>query len=198
MNRMPPGRSPSPNRLPPGNILLGMARVARGKRDGLAQFGSSKQSFLASLAPLVAFPLVGALLALTSGQPVGAAEELLATLCVLLVPPVVSFELARLWHRESQWLHFATAFNWCYWLVPLIAMALMLLLGLATAVGLPQQAAVVALMTCLGGYGLWLHWFLARHALQVSRLRAVLLVLAMNLAVGVLVLAPRLLVLKRG
>ena len=197
MNQRPP-RRPFLNPDKRGNIILGLAQVARGRREGLTQFGGTSQSFLASLAPLVAFPLVGALLALAGGHPLDALDELLATLCILLVPPVVSFELARLWRREGQWLHFATAFNWCYWLVPLLGTVLMFLLGVATAAGLPQRAAVVGMVLLLGGYGLWLHWFLARHALQVSGLRAALLVGAMNLAVAVLVLGPRLLVLSRG
>ena len=193
-----PLRPQRPNRGRQGNIIRGLAQVARGRREGLAQFGGTSQSFLASLAPPVAFPLVGALLALAGGHPLDALDELLATLCILLVPPVVSFELARLWQREALWLHFATAFNWCYWLVPLLGMALMFLLGLAVAAGLPQRGAVIGMVLLLGGYGLWLHWFLARHALQVSGVRAALLVVAMNLAVAVLVLGPRLLVLARG
>lgn len=195
---MPPGRPLLPKRGGQGNILLGMLRVARGKADGMAQFGGTRQSFLASLAPLVAFPLVGAMLVLAGGKPLDALGELLGTLCVLLVPPVLSYELARLWRREDQWLHFATAFNWCYWLVPLLGMLLMFVIGLLTSLGLPEQAGVMALVACLGGYGLWLHWFLARHGLQVSRLRAALLVVAINLAVAALILGPRLLVMNRG
>ena len=34
----------------------------------------------------------------------------------------------------------------------------------------------------LVGYGLWLHWFLARHGLGLSGLRAVVMVLGVNLA----------------
>ena len=166
--------------------------------EGLAEFGGSRQSFLASLAPLVAFPLVGALLVLAGGKPVDALSELLSTLCVLLVPPVVSLNWRACGAANAQWLHFATAFNWCYWLVPLIGMALMFVLSLAIAAGLPQQAGVVTLVVCVGGYGLWLHWFLARNGLQMSRLRAALLVVAMNLAVGLIVVGPRLLALKRG
>lgn len=198
MNRIPPRPPLLPNRGSQGNILLGMLRVARGKADGMAQFGGTRQSFLASLAPLVAFPLVGAMLVLAGGKPLDALGELLGTLCVLLVPPVVSYELARLWRRDDQWLHFATAFNWCYWLVPLLGMLLMIVISLLTAVGLPEQAGVMLLVASLGGYGLWLHWFLARNGLQVSRLRAALLVVAINLAVAVLVLGPRLLVMNRG
>ncbi len=44
--------------------MVGVWRVARGRADGLARFGATTQSFLASLAPLIAFPLAGALLVL--------------------------------------------------------------------------------------------------------------------------------------
>ncbi|HET8997061.1 MAG TPA: hypothetical protein VFN42_10390 [Acetobacteraceae bacterium] len=198
MTRIRPRPPLLPNRGSQGNILLGMLRVALGKADGMAQFGGTRHSFLASLAPLVAFPLVGALLVLAGGKPLDALGELLGTLCVLLVPPVVSFELARLWRREDQWLHFATAFNWCYWLVPLLGMLLMFVVGLLTAAGLPEQVGVMVMVACLGGYGLWLHWFLALHGLHVSRLRAALLVVAINLVVAALVLGPRLLLMNRG
>jgi hypothetical protein len=50
----------------------------------------------------------------------------------------------------------------------------------------------------LGGYGLWLHWFLARHGLQVSGPRAALLVAVVNLGTVLLVIGPRLLALERG
>lgn len=194
---MPP-RRPLSNRPPQGNILFGMLRVARGKPDGLAQFGGTKQSFLTSLAPLVAFPLVGSLLRAGRGDPQSAVVEFLAALCALLVPPVLSYELARAWRRESQWLHFATAFNWCFWLVQFLLLALVFFVGITSALGLPLGVALGLGAACVVGYALWLHWFLARHALQISRMRAALLVVAINLGMAVLVLGPQLLVLKRG
>ena len=51
----------------PGSIVLGIARLARGRADGLRQFGATREAFLASLAPLVAFPLVGGVLMLLGG-----------------------------------------------------------------------------------------------------------------------------------
>lgn len=194
---MPP-RRPLSNRPPQGNILFGMLRVARGKPDGLAQFGGTRQSFLTSLAPLVAFPLVGSLLRAGQGDPQNAVVEFLAALCALLVPPVLSYELARAWRREAQWLHFATAFNWCFWLVQFLLLALVFFVGIASALGLPLGVALGLGAACVVGYALWLHWFLARHALQISRMRAALLVVAINLGMAVLVLGPQLLVLKRG
>ena len=50
----------------------------------------------------------------------------------------------------------------------------------------------------LVGYGLWLHWFLARHGLGLSGLRAVVMVLGVNLATVALVLGPRMLALALG
>ena len=193
-----PRRPGLPERRPQGNILRGMALVARGRADGLAEFGGTAQSFLASLAPLLAFPLVGALLLLAGGQVEAAVSGLLAALCVLLLPPVLSYEAARLWKREAQWARFATAFNWCYWLVPLLGTVLVFLLGIANAAGLPEHVGAIVLVVALSVYGLWLHWFLARHALQISGLRAALLVIFMNLVVALVVIGPRFLVLKQG
>ncbi len=44
-----------------------------------------------------------------------------------------------------------------------------------------ENAASLVLLGCLGVYGLWLHWFLARNALALSRFRAVVLVFLVNL-----------------
>jgi hypothetical protein len=189
---------PPPQRAAFGNVLLGMLLVARGRRDGIAQFGATTQAFLASLAPLIAFPLVGGALALTGGHPLDALTDLLATACALLAPPVLSWEVARFWRREDHWLRFATAFNWCQWLLPLLGVVLMLLLGMASTLGLSPRAGGMLLVLCLGAYGLWLHWFLARHALQLSGPRAALLVLVVNVGTVLLVLGPRLLAWNRG
>ena len=99
---------------------------APGARTGrrLLQFGATREAFLASLAPLIAFPLVGGVLMLLGGGGLAALSDLLATLCALLAPPVLSFEVARLWGRQDAWLRFATAFNWCQWAIPVAAAAI--------------------------------------------------------------------------
>ena len=189
----------APQRRPPaGSALVGMARIARGKADGLAQFRGTTQAFLASLAPWLALPIVGSGIALMRGQFGDALVGLFVTLCGLLAPPVLSYEFARFWSRQERWLLYATAFNWCQWLLPVLGTALMLLLGIAGSAGLPPRVASVVLVTVLGGYGLWLHWFLARHALQLSGLRAALLVIGVNVCTVLLVLGPRVLMLERG
>jgi len=59
--------------------------------------------------------------------------------------------------------------------------------------GLPHDIAGDLFAGGVVGYALWLHWFLARHGLALSRLRAALLVAGVNLGTGMLVMLPRLL-----
>jgi hypothetical protein len=182
---------------PRASILRAMARVAMGKSDGIQGFPGTVQGFLVSLMPLVAFPIAGTILLLQQGGGLAAIGDLFATIAVLLAAPVLSYEFARLWRREAWWLRFATAFNWCQWLLPLLASVLLVVLGVLQHAGLSDRAATGLLVLCLGAYGLWLHWFLARHGLALSVLRAVLLVVGVNLVTALLVLAPRLLVMYR-
>jgi hypothetical protein len=184
---------PRRQRAPVGSILVGILLLARGRADGLRHFGDTPQAFLASLAPLIAFPLVGGVLMLAQGGGLVAVTELLATLCALLAPPVLSYEAARLWHREAQWLRFATALNWCQWVIPVIAAVLLILVYPAVADTISPQAGGILVIVLLACYALWLHWFLARHALMISGPRAASLVAIVNIGTVLLVLGPRLL-----
>jgi hypothetical protein len=183
----------SPGVVPGKSIFVGIFRIAYGRADGIACFGSSSQAFLSSLAPLLAFPLVGAGLAIATEGPRRALTGLTMTLCALLTPPIVSYELSRIWHRTDAWIRFATAFNWCEWILPLLAILLMVPLGVAISMGLNEAAASVVLFGCLALYGLWLHWFLARKALALPVMRAVGLVFLVNLGTVAAVMGPRLL-----
>jgi hypothetical protein len=180
------------------NVLLGIARLARGRADGLVQFGDTPQAFLGSLAPLIAFPLVGGALMLAQGQGISALVEMLATFCALLAPPVLSYWMARLWGRQQLWLRFATAFNWCQWAIPVAAALLLLLAGLLIRMGVSNAAAGVIVVLGLSGYGFWLHWFVTRQGLQLSGARSLLLVLVVNLGTAVLIAGPGLLALAFG
>jgi hypothetical protein len=178
-----------PVRRPRFAILRGIARLACGRAEGLAQFGDTRQAFLASLFPLIAFPLLGELLVAMRGD-VPSLTDLLATLCALLAPPVLSFSIARRWGREALWPRFATAFNWCQWAIPAIAFLLLLAVSLLIALGVPNEAAGHLWILSLAGYGVWLHWFLARRALNLSVIRAVVLVVLVNAATVALVVGP--------
>ena len=182
---------------PRASVLRGIVRIARGRPDGLDQFAATVQGFLASLAPLLAFPLVATMRALAIGGGIPAVADLFTAVALLLAPPVLSWEFARLWRRQDHWLRFATAFNWCQWLLPVLGTVLLMIIAALLDAGLSQSAATGLLVLGLGSYGLWLHWFLARHGLALSRLRAALLVAGVNLGTALLVLLPRLLVLQR-
>ena len=175
---------------PPQSVLVGILRIARGRADGIACFGATAQSFLASLAPLIAFPLVGAGITAFTEGPRKALSGLAMTLCALLAPAVLSFELARLWRRSENWMRFATAFNWCEWTLPALACLVMVPLSVAVGAGLDEKAASLVLVGCLGLYGLWLHWFLARKALALSSFRAALMVGLVNVGTVAAVMGP--------
>ncbi len=179
-----------PVQITPASIFRGVWRLASGRADGLSQFGHTPQAFLASLAPLLAFPLVAAGLIAAQGQGAGALYRLLATACVLLAPPVLSHALARFWRREPFWLHFATAFNWCQWAIPVAASLLFLAVDALMALGLPRPAAGLLIPYGLTAYALWLHWFLMRHGLHLSGLRALLAAVLVNFGTGLLFVAP--------
>lgn len=175
------------------DTIIGVARVARGKASGMARFGGTTQSFLSSLAPLIAFPLAGAAVLLMRDGPLAAFGLFSATLVAQLAPPVLSHAVAARWGRERQWLHYATAYNWCYWAIPFVAVILMAALGTAMQHGMAAEAAVQAFFLALGFYSLWLHWFLARHGLDLSRWRAAGLVALVNGGTLALAFGPRLL-----
>jgi hypothetical protein len=183
---------------PRKSILLGILRIARGRADGIECFGTSPQAFLSSLAPLLAFPLVGAVLGIFSEGPRRALTGLAMTVCALLTPAVVSYQVARFWDRTDEWTRFAIAFNWCEWILPVPACLIMVPLSLAITLGLSETGTSLILLGCLGAYGLWLHWFLARNALSLSRMRAVALVFLVNLGTVAAVMGPRLLAHNAG
>jgi hypothetical protein len=183
---------------PRNGIVAGIFRIARGRADGIACFGSSVQAFLSSLAPLIAFPLVAAVLGLFTEGPRQALTGLAIAMCASLMPAVISYELARLWKRTDAWLRFATAFNWCEWILPIVFCLLIVPISLAMNLGLGEETASLVLFGCLAAYGLWLHWFLARNALALSRLRAGVLVVLVNLGTVVTVIGPTLLVHEAG
>lgn len=176
-----------------GNVLVGIARLARFRVDGFAAFQASPQAVLNSLAPLVAFPLVGGLIELGQGRWQSALVDVLTTVVALLTPLVVSEFLARRWGRETRWLRFAVASNWAQWALPMVLMAMVVGLWLLSNLGIPMSRSVIgACMLGIFVYGLALHWFLARAGLDLSRGRAALLVGAADVLTGLLVIGPRL------
>jgi hypothetical protein len=173
------------------NILRGILLLCRGRVAGFAEMGTGPDAFLSSLAPLIAFPLVGCVLMVAQGKVGDALADFLATLIALLAPPVISQALARRWGREERWFRFATALNWCHWVLPLLGAVLVLIAGFMVEAGVPMRTSVVVLCCVLLAYAFWLQWFLARRGLDLSALRAVGLVLLVNLVTIFLIAGPQ-------
>jgi hypothetical protein len=186
-----PSRLGRPAPRPVGSIVLGVGRIARGRADGVTQFSGTPQAFLSSLAPLLAFALVGCFMLLLHGDGLPAVvTELLRTVVIALAPAVLSEPIARFWGRGEQWLRFATALNWCQWAMP-VAVAFGLMFGsLLTLFGASTAQAGRVVVAVVLGYGFWIEWFLTRHALELSRWRSAALVLAINLGTGLLATVP--------
>jgi hypothetical protein len=193
---LPPSRSAG--QLPPAvRVLRAIVLCARGRPEGIAMFGSTPPAFLASLAPLIAFPLVATLTSLTSHR--GSAEMLsdvavfLQAFDALLALPVVSHALARHWGREEAWLRYATAANWCHWLLEAAFILAIFAAALLAAVGLPGNVLLGPLLLAAAVYSLWLQFFLARRGLGVRRGQAWVLVILGNVVAAALIAGPALL-----
>jgi hypothetical protein len=178
-------------------ILRGLWLLARGKADGIAAFGNSVDALTTSLAPLIAFPFVGAALLALDGQPEAAALAFLSRLCVVLAISAITYEFARLTGREAHWLRTATALNWSFWImVPLLLIA-GFLGALLVSCNMPEVTAERLLIGLMAGYMLWYNWFTVRSGLQLGRWQAVALVAITNGIIALLVLAPMALNLTR-
>ncbi len=172
------------------NILKGLFLLARGRGAGMAEFGNTVNAMTASLAPLIAFPLVGSLLLLVKGDVQEALTSFTAQLCVALAPVVITYEFARVWQCDANWLRTVTALNWSFWLaVPLLVLGTLVSALLVNA-GLNESVAGVIMIAVLGGYIMWFHWFTVRCGLQIGGWRALLLVFVTNITIAMLALGP--------
>ena len=194
--------SPIPPRgdakLPPAvRILRAMALCARFRPEGIALFGDTPPAFLASLAPLIAFPLVATLMSITSrgasGEVVSDIAVFLQAFDALLVLPVVSNAFARFWGREEAWLRYATAANWCHWLLEAAFMLAIFAAAVLAGFGLPGNELLGPFLLAAAVYSLWLQFFLARRGLGLRRGRAWILVIVGNLIAAILIVGPTLL-----
>ncbi len=173
-----------------GSVLRGIVQVARGQKAGLDQFGDSPAAVLSALTPLVAFLIVGGLVALVGGAA-DALSDVAAVTIGLLGPLVFSYEVARRWGRGVQWPRFAAAFCWCQWAAPMVLALVLILMALLMSGGMSGDTAAAIGVVILFGYGLWLLWFLARHALDLSAFRAAALVVIVNVMTMGLIILPQ-------
>jgi F0F1-type ATP synthase membrane subunit c/vacuolar-type H+-ATPase subunit K len=171
-------------------ILRGVGLIARGRAAGLNCFRDTPQAFFYSLAPGFGIMAASIVQGLAVGKGVRSVAEIPGTVCVLLAPSVLSYEMARFWGREAFWNRYIVAFNWCQWLLPIIAFLLLIVLGIAQPAGLDPETALPVLIISLAGYALWLNWFLARHGLALNGWRAAGLVAAVNAGTMAIVFGP--------
>jgi hypothetical protein len=183
-------KSMLPARPGGGSIVRGIFLLARGRQSGIAEFANSGDALSASLAPLIAFPIVGAGIIAFGGQPKLAAIAVLSRVSGVLALPVITHAYAKLMGREHFWLRTATALNWSFWLlVPLLFVGAFIGAILVTA-GVPSLKAEETVVVLLAAYILWLHWFTVRTGLNLSSWRAVGLVIISNIVIGLLTFGP--------
>ena len=178
--------------MPP--ILRGMILIARGRAEGMNCFRDTPHAVLYSLTPGIGVLIAAVLQGLFGKEGAAALVEIPGTLCVLLAPSVLSFELARFWGRDGFWNRYIVAFNWCQWVLPVAGMILVLVLAIARTAGVGGGTGFAVIFVCLAGYALWMNWFIARHGLALSKGRAAGFVAAVNLGTMAIVVVPSFLV----
>ncbi len=159
-------------------ILRGIARLARGDAKGIEEFSGTPEAFSTSLAPLIAFPLAGAIITVMAGDWKMAIIGLLSRLCAVLALPVIVYEFARLYGRQAGWLRTATALNWCFWLVLPAILVAAFLGAFLVQLGLGMLDAQLAVLALAGLYLLWNRWFIFKAGLGLGGGQAALMLLA--------------------
>ena len=167
----------------PNVVLPALGRLMRGDRSAVMAFAGTPNAVLRSLVPLSALPVVSALGPMSSGQLARGLAAACAGICSLLLPLIVTHLLARWWKVEPYWMRYATASNWCR-----LALAVISVVALVGGIGLlgiptPDNPLPFLPMVATAFYGLWLHWFVAKHALRIGGLKAAFTVFAEGLCV---------------
>ncbi len=171
-------------------ILRGLWRLTRLDRAGIGEFGGTLDHFYTSLAPLIAFPLAGALLAALQGDWRVASIGLLSRLVAVLALPAIIYEFARLFGREAYWLRAATILNWSFWMfLPALLLA-SLIGGIIVQAGQNMQVGEGVTLLLAGIYMLFFRVFALSAALGLRAWQALLIVLASSIAISLALTLP--------
>jgi hypothetical protein len=173
-------------RLQPGNIIRGVFRLARGDAKGIGDFPNTETGFSASLAPLIAFPLVTGGLIASSGHYRLAALIFLSRICTVLIPPLIIEFGARIYRKRTTWLLTATALNWSFWLVLPLMLVAQMIAALLLRTGVSLAAALDGAVLILALYGLWFQWFTIRTGLRLRWWQALIIAIVMDVAIAVI------------
>ncbi|MCW8308304.1 hypothetical protein AruPA_14790 [Acidiphilium sp. PA] len=177
-------------RLPEGNIVRGLFRLARGDGGGIREFGNTTEAFSASIAPLLAFPLVSAVLFGLTGHWLLAVVMLLSRVCGVLLQPVMTELVARYRASRATWLVTSTALNWSIWLlIPLTLIGGIVSTGLVS-LGIDGRYAVIGSLCGSFLYLLWVQCLIMRAGLRLTWLFAVPIVIGMNILIATVCLEP--------
>jgi hypothetical protein len=185
MNSSPPSQG-----TPNGRVGLGLLLVGLGKPSGFSQFGGTKDAFLGSLAPLLAFLFVLSGMIAWSGRPLVALSFFLTVLCDLLAPPVIADFFCGVWQRRDCWARYANVLNCAYWLIPAAVILMSPVVALILSAGISVQVASGAMLLVFSCYMMWFYWFAARHVLNLSPARALLVMLAVVFGTGLMLQVP--------
>lgn len=159
------------------DVAAGLAAAAwlgRGRAQGLALLeGTPAAAWRSFVALVVAAPMYLAL-KLVTGVPAPAvhdplrlvAAEAIGYVAGWFATPLVMLAVARVLDRETRWPLFVAAWNWANVVQIAVFLAASAVAGL-----LPRGLDGVATLAAFG-YALWLHWFVARHALAIPGPRA--------------------------
>ena len=110
--------------------------IARGRAEGLNCFRDTADAVVISFTPGIGLLLAAVVTSLAGAGGGAVLRDIPITLCVLLAPSVLSFELARFWGRDAFWNRYMCAFNWCQWVLPIVGFVLILGLGVARTMGI--------------------------------------------------------------
>jgi hypothetical protein len=166
----------------------GALKLARGDARGLGFFDISLDGFWRSFrAALICYPMYLILLALRVTEAQWAASgigrivavETIAFVISWTAFPLLMLPLSRALGRENRFLAFMVAYNWCQ--IPQTVLFLIVGLDVATGI-LPGAAAEVAGLAAAAAVMVY-EWYIARVALAIPGVQAVLVVL-MDLVLG--------------
>jgi hypothetical protein len=175
-------------------IVRGLFLLARGKAEGVKEFGASPDNFTASLAPLIAFPLVGAAILAMEGDWKFALVSFFSRMCAVLLLPLMVHEFARRLGREALWWRAATALNWSFWMILPVLFIAAFLGALLVQFGVVMQEAEYFVLGFAGGYLLWYRWVIVKAGLGLSSAQAVAFVALSSVLIGALTVVPVLMV----
>jgi hypothetical protein len=173
-------------------ILRGLFLLAQGKPSGMREFDSSADAFYASIAPLIAFPLVFDGVSVANGQWQAGILGFLGQLCAVLALPVIIQAFAQATGREALWLRTAVALGWSFWIILPAGLIAGFASAALVAAGMGQNTGAILVLGLVAGYLLWYRWFILRAGLGLGIWQAAILVGLTSAAIGLLTTGPAL------